>query len=292
MSNENKEKNENEEVEELKNNSSDENATDLPVKNAEKHLTEIVNDMPEVVPEAVDAGKEALAAQQKQDAPAGNNGHDTAGLVDRYGRAFDANLHVVDETTKKPKLTSEGKLRVKANRSPLKFSGQGTETKGGPGPLNQPTANAPQIDQAAMKRRMAATVTATMFIQSGVAIFGDEWQPEKSREYNEQDGLIEATDEYFKVAGIVDMPPWLVLVVAYGSYGLKRMSKPRTQTVMAKMREAIWAKMVNFWLWLQNRGKKSNGARPNSGNHSNGQNHARFSTSAEIQKERNTSASS
>jgi hypothetical protein len=186
----------------------------LPKESADKHLEALTSEMPGIVPEAVEAANEA---DQRSEA--------AASVVDKWGRPFDPAQHAAGPDGK-PIFTATGrftKVKLPKDRGPASR-------------VNVPDRAAIAQDQ---NRRAAATVCATMFIQTGMAVFGDEWAPEKSKEFDEQIYLVDATDEYFKMVGVADLPPWAVIIVAYGSYGLKRMARPRTKTIIQRMGGAL-----------------------------------------------------
>lgn len=238
---------------------------DLPTINAESQLSNLVSEMPEVVPEAVQSAQEEI--QQSQNPQYSH-------LTDRYGRTFDSNIHLVDEQGK-PKLTRDNNIRIRQGRKPSNK-------------LNIPAEQQQQYIDEQRNRRYFAEVTANIFIQSGVAVFGDEWQPEKTKEFDEQNNLVNVTDDYYKVTGIKEPPPWAVLLIAYGSYGLRRFSRPKTKTTLQKF--GGWCKQTTgkFFTWIKrNKKKGEKNARPNSGNNTDGKDHVSVQISDEIQNEGN-----
>jgi hypothetical protein len=156
-------------------------------------------------------------------------------------------------------LQRDGTLKVKAGARPIKKPNDPTAAG-----VNLPDVNAQQM---IAKRRAAAQVTAGTFIQVGMAVFGDEWKPDVSREFNEVEFLTQATDDYYAATGFKELPPWAALAVAYGSYAVKRLNRPVTQSKIKGWFQAAKDKLI---LWWVNRGKKAvnNGARPDLGNNS------------------------
>jgi len=229
-----------------------------PLVDAAPHIEALTGDMPQVVPEAVQAQAETIS---KETAQAATNAD--LGLVDRYGRAFNPDLHATTPDGK-PVTTRDGNISLK----------RGAKQKLNlPGDKPGDVAPAPGIDQMAAKRRATAQVCAGTFIQTSIVIFGDEWRPEITKDFNEVEFLTQATDDYMKIAGFKEMPPWMGLAVAYGSYITKRLNKPQTQAKIKTWFQAAKDKIVLWWVNRNNKkGVAQNATRPNTRDNGNGKN--------------------
>lgn len=216
-----------------------EKPSDIPA-GTDKNLNDLVSDMPQVVPDAVQAAQEAEKSEAEQ-------------IKDSKGDIFDPAIHAVGEDGK-PKLTPKkgqfAKIRLPKDK---------------PVPSGMVSGPTPQAITA--NQRATAIVISGVFIQTGCVIFGDEWQPEKTQKYDEKAYLIESTEEYLRVSGMETLPPWLLLVVAYGSYGLKRFTRPQTKTVLQKMGD--WFNGIVGRIYNRLKGRKN--ALSNIRNNRNGQ---------------------
>jgi len=212
---------------------------ELPLTDDEPKLEQIAGEMPHVEEEAV------AAAQEKENI---TQAPPVIDKVDRLGRKFDPVIHSINPDGT-PRITVDGFLAQKrGNKAKIIM------------PERQATGQSVAPDAAALKeavnRRYTAEVAAGLYIQTGVAIFGDEWQPEKSKEMDERQNLVNATDDYFKMVGFTELPPWAGLAVAYGSYGLRRFNRPVTKTKLQKAGDWCRNKIVKFYNWRLSRKKK------------------------------------
>lgn len=234
-----------------------------PIKelNVEQELEKLM-ELPEVVEDAI---------QASQDETKNNDGIDYSHYKDRDGNAFNKGYH---ETTPdgKPVLTKDGKLRKKRGRSNLKI------------PIEDKKA---QIDEQ-RNRRNISELTVACFLQVGIAIFGDEWKPELDLKQgiDEKGNLVDVTDDYYKVVGVANLPPWAAIIIAYGSYGIKRLPKPNTQSKT----KIIWGKVKNgfgrmFKNIRKNKGVKN--ARVDSRDNGNGKDNKSETVISNVQGKRN-----
>lgn len=242
-----------------------------PLEDATAHIDALTGDMPQVVPEAVQAQAEALNRETANTPDPGN----APDLVDRYGRKFSPDLHATDANGK-PVKTRDGNISLK----------RGAKQKLNlPGDKPGDVAQAPGVDVMAAKRRATAQVVAGTFIQTSIVIFGDEWKPEISKEFNEVEFLTQATDDYMKVAGFKEMPPWMGLAVAYGSYVTKRLNKPQTQAKLKTWFQAVKDKIVLWWVNRNNKkGVVKNAPRSDIRDNGNGKNDVSVPISEVVQK--------
>lgn len=75
---------------------------------------------------------------------------------------------------------------------------------------------------------MGETV-ANLWINAGVMVIGDDWQPEQG----EPQALAGAFRDYFKATNVRDLPPGFALVAVLSIYTLKRAQKPTMRTKLA-----------------------------------------------------------
>lgn len=133
-----------------------------------------------------------------------------AGVYDDQGTAFDPAIHAV-KNDGTPSITKTGKFRKKTRR------GNSTQN---PHNLNLP-------GQDNFTARDMGYFAAGAFINTGMILFGDEWEPENNAE---RQALEVAFYDWLDANGLDDLPPGLALAVACGSYALKRTTKPKTAT--------------------------------------------------------------
>lgn len=199
-------------------------ADTLPITDTTADLETLVKEMPEPVPDAINA---AAAKEDQVDAI-------QKGTRDRLGRLFDPGQHKADPVTGEPVFTPKGafsKLRLpKDNPS---------------GPV-LPEATRP-TDQ---KIKLAAGKLADVFIITGISFFGDEWKPEIGKGFDERMMLVEANERWMNEHGYVEPPAWIDLALAYGLYAGKRMTKPTTKGRMQKIWDWTKNKTTNLWLRL------------------------------------------
>jgi hypothetical protein len=212
----------------------DQPAANLPPDEASSvHIEEVASVMPDVVPDAVAAAAEKEKAVKSE----------AAKTYDSKGNLFEPSKHAVDASGK-PILTPTGKFKK------LPAAKQA---------LNMPSGPAqPSIEDVkeAQSRRACAEVATALFIQVGVALFGDEWQPVKTQEEDERGNLVIVTDEYLKTLGVINVPPWAVVVLAYSMYGIKRFQKPVTKSRIEKFKAWIASKWLGLLQWNATRKAK------------------------------------
>ncbi len=202
----------------------------IPLVTGDDHLKELVDNMPEVVPDAVEASnnKEAETEQVQKS------------TVDRKGRPFNPDLHLADGQGN-PIFTPGGAFKKK-----FRIPGTGAAK---PSALNIPETTSPDL-----KLKMAAAKLADVFLITGISFFGDEWKPEITKEFNERQMLIDANERWMLEYGYIEPPAWIDLLLAYGLYTGKRIMQRKPEGKISKMIEWTKMKATNFWLWLT--GKK------------------------------------
>jgi len=186
-------------------------SADLYLKDDFKQLNDLASVMPDVVPEAVQAAADKDSAIE----------HEKAVTTDKKGKGFDSAIHAVDKDGR-PILTPTG--RFSKIRLP--------KEKG----LNIPTQESLAPD---LQYKAVAQTLVSLFIQSGFALVGDEWLPEKSKDMNEEANLVTVTESYCQSKGFSDLPAGVVVCVAFLAYGLRRVTRPRTKTMFQKFGELV-----------------------------------------------------
>lgn len=205
-------------------------------------------DMPSVQPHAI------AAAEEDNKAHAAVVAKVATGKTDPQGRAFDPALHEVDPVTGEPRLSTTGKLRCKRGRGAKGAIASGFKTA----PAGAKVDNSAQTAaEKAAKIDSTATVVTEMIFMGGKLIGGEEWEPrvDKASGTDERAVMKGAWAEYFRVRGIVDVPPEVMLVMAVGSYAVPRMFMPKTKTRVQAAKE--W-----FYRWVATRRARRNGGVP------------------------------
>lgn len=144
-------------------------------------------------------------------------------LKDSGGSYFDPAIHIFDESTGKPKLTTTGKFRKKPGR---KSAGSGSD---------------PGEAAKRMSCREAGKVSAEAIFLVGQSLFGEEWKPVIDNDHgiNEPENLTTAFAAYYEATGFRDPPPWLVLVIGIGAYAGPRMAAPKTKSKLKRFVEWV-----------------------------------------------------
>lgn len=84
----------------------------------------------------------------------------------------------------------------------------------------------------------AATIAANAFFGVGIALLGEDWQPDVQAK--EHENVRSAFKNYFVSAGISDIPPGIALAMTLGAYAMVRIPRPTVQTRMQKL-----------WSWVK-----------------------------------------
>jgi hypothetical protein len=230
---------------------------EIPVGDAAKELSEMASVMPEPVTDAIKAAHEKEQSIQQEN----------QNVKDNKGRPFDPNVHATDKDGR-PILTTTGRFK-KVSRA------------GGPS-INIPVNESVQETVSRDSQTVAVTVVG-MFIQCGYAFVGDEWLPEKSKDFDEEKNLINVTAKYCDSIGLRDLPPGLVCATAFIAYGLRRVTRPKTKTVVQKLTEGFQQMIYKGWVFITNKLRFKN-ARSNPGNNGNGKDNAGVQIGGDIQK--------
>jgi hypothetical protein len=202
------------------------------------------DDAPEVNPEAQDTSTPETLQAPPAPAPAGGALPDPGAVLSLSDLSamhindapdFDPAIHAVNPDGT-PKRRGDGSFAKKRGRKP----GQG-----GALPPKQDGHAVERIDEADEAAKTAANLT----IWGGVALFGDEFQPEK----DEPKMLHAAYRDYFSARGVKKLPPEVGLAVALSAYILPRIGKPKT-------RDKLGAVRVKVSGWLSRFKKRKGGA--------------------------------
>jgi len=218
---------------------SPDNSKDVPSSVAEvkqinpnKELDAMVADMPEVVEDAVQAAeaKEAAKVQENQQ------------TFDKKGRPFDPSRHATDKDGRAV-LTPTGQFK--------KLTLPKAQPGAGSGTVAQPGVDGGAAQMAEIKA--CACMWADLFINFGISMFGDEWKPEITKGYNEREYLIAVNEAFMLENGVVKVPGWMAMLLAYGTYTVKRLNQPRTRTFFQGVVLKVRGFVFNAWNWLQGR---------------------------------------
>lgn len=183
--------------------------------------------MPDVKPHAVEAAKTAAqlrAGPPTQPVPAGVP---VKGLTDDLGRAFDAAIHAVGSDGKQllnkygfiAKRRGGGSKGAKPTQSKI-------DTQGKVGPNGTVPPNAADREAAI---HQTADVAATLFLTMAQMVGGDEFAPVVDAKTGENEPLFikDAFKNYFRHAGIVDIPPGVGLAIGLSFFVVKRWNQPK-----------------------------------------------------------------
>jgi len=183
------------------------------------------NTGPKVSPGAA----EKLAANKEYGEFGKSDDDKERGNSDDHGAAFDPAIHATDAEGR-PKKTKAGKWAKKRGRK--------TNATG----YTQTTTSKTSAD---IEAEQAGLATAQILFTMGVSIGGEEWQPviDESTGRNEPLQMSQAWAEYYKSAGVTNIPPWLTVVIACSVYALPRLTMPQTQTRLQRLRGWIGQKL-------------------------------------------------
>lgn len=173
------------------------------------------------------------AAEKIGEQTAGDVGGDSGrGMLDSDGTAFDPSQHATDDAGR-PKKTKTGKWAKKRGR---KSNSTG---------YSQKSAAKSSAD---IEAENAGLATAQTIFTLGVSIGGDEWRPviDNATGVNEPQQMAQAWAEYYKAAGVTNVPPWLTVVIACSCYALPRLTMPKTQTRLEKLQSWIGDKIRGY----------------------------------------------
>ena len=153
----------------------------------------------------------------------GISGDDGAAVVDSTGAAFDSGIHVMDKAGA-PKKNKDGTFRMR----PGGAGKRGAVQSGVP---------AEQLQHSAKFCVMAVTGLAT-------SIGGEAWRAEPA----EEDFLKMATANYMESKGTADIPPGILLAIAFLSYSAASYQRMETKP-------DVTGKVKRFFGWFRRRKK-------------------------------------
>lgn len=136
---------------------------------------------------------------------------------DRDGRAFDPTLHV--HRAGAPVLNKDGTLRKRPintdRRTSLPPEPDAPPRREGERSSAPGASQMPSSPEADAMYRTSAEVTVTTYVGI-MSTIGEHWRA-GSEEWQQQ---VEAWERYYRVRGIVDLPPEIMIAVALANYAL------------------------------------------------------------------------
>lgn len=163
---------------------------------------------------------------------------------DVNGQPFNAGIHAVNADGS-PRKTAKGIWALKRGKK------AGTAQPATPSAkLNIPGGTAPTAD-AQHKEQMArrgGAGAANLLMAVAVGLGGQEWQPRADAKtgMNEKEMLEGVFGDYFVATGKTDLPPGWALVAGLSMYALPRFGMPQTRGRLARVKNWIGAKIVQF----------------------------------------------
>ena len=165
---------------------------------------------------------------------------------DSDGIVFDPEIHATDKDGN-PSVTKTGKYRKKKGVSSIATKERKVEDV---------------VNTQAGTLQAAGAATA-VFVNTGVAVFGDEWYPEDIPNFgSERDMLNKAFYDYMESKNISDFPAGVALSIALVNYAGKRFTKPKTRNRLAEFKGALAKKIVTWKERAKNASYFSNGKKP------------------------------
>ncbi len=163
--------------------------------------------------------------------------------VDKFDNRYNPETHTVSPLTGKVIKKRRGGGNKTANAQSSVVTPKGNSTSAAD------TANAELVANATATGQFAAAATVSIC----VGIFGDEFHPRKAADagYDEMEYLQGAFAAYFLATGKTDIPPGMALAIALCSYGLPRVTMPKTRSRLSAIKDWFGSK---FLAW---RGKKT-----------------------------------
>ena len=99
----------------------------------------------------------------------------------------------------------------------------------------------------------AAVSTVDVIVATCIAIGGEEFIPilDEKNGVNETQRMVQAWRSYYAATGIKELPPWVGVAIATGSYAAKRVVMPKTKSRLQKLKDII---KFRYYEWRKNRG--------------------------------------
>jgi hypothetical protein len=196
-----------------------------PIIKDDKQLAELIADMPEVVPDAIEASenkaKEAETVQKE--------------TVDRKGRKFDPNTHRLDKDGN-PELTPTGRFKRKLNIP--KQTAQQTGAGGEPSSVDPLLLSAQQYTDC--------------FLLNAQMVIGDEAKAMPG----EREAMIQAWYAFNVRYGAIAMNPIVSVLFVHAAFIASRASKPRTGGILKKLGENIKTWFSKLFVFKKKEEKK------------------------------------
>jgi hypothetical protein len=138
-------------------------------------------------------------------------------MADSVRSEFDPAIHSVGKDGQ-PRRNKDGSFRRRKGAGRFGEVAAGTEGN---------RANNVGPDPGA---REAARFAVGFIEMVGRTFFGDEWLPviDPVKGVNEREMMTLAWTEFFEHYGIIEIPPWVGVIIVTGSYALPRLNKPNT----------------------------------------------------------------
>lgn len=191
-------------------------------------LLENDSDMPEVQEHAVAAARLTRAAQDAVTAPDPTPGATPVkGSTDDLGRTFDPALHVAGADGK-PTLNRQGflaKRRGGASKSKTASKSKVDTKHKAAGDGSVP----PNPENIEANIQQTAQVASALFLTCAQMVGGEEFAPivDNKTGENEPQVIRESFANYFRSAGIIDIPPGVALAIGLSFYVVKRWNQPK-----------------------------------------------------------------
>jgi hypothetical protein len=220
----------------------------------DKMKKDIENGAPGVSNHVVDSGKIPVKRVK---------GKPEKGKTDKHGRYFDKDIHQTNKDGT-PRINKEdGFISIKQgawNRKHVESpkSEIARPLKEVPDASPGPEIKPEPVKTSIMTPEIAGKIAADHTFLIGVLIGGEDWKPIINAEMgiNEQDFITQAYTAYFRAAGIIEIPPGWMLIIALSSYAIPRFTMPRTKT-----------RLVRAGQWIKNKAGRifKHGARLDTG---------------------------
>jgi hypothetical protein len=200
----------------------------------------LISQSPEVQPHVIEHFENIENQTQKE----------FEGLTDRFGVAFDKNIHITGRDGR-PSLTKLGKLMRKPNApSAGRPAAQTQKVSGAKSQINLDPQPSSEPAQAQLKPEHKATgIALTGAIMAlAVAIGGEEFNPIKREDLglDERAMLENAAAEWLRAKNMVDLPPDYAFGIALASYFIPRFTMPKTQNRIKLFFQWIGGKFVSW----------------------------------------------
>lgn len=183
--------------------------------------------MPDVQQHTVDAARVSSAASATPAEPAlqtASHGAPVKGLTDDIGRPFNPSIHEVDASGK-PRLNKAGFIAKRRgggskDKNP-NLSKVNTKAK------DAPAAAVPENLEPLIKQN--AQISTHLFLTLTKMVGGEEFAPvvDSKTGENEPAAIEESFATYYRIKGIIDIPPGVALALGLSFFVVKRWNAPK-----------------------------------------------------------------